>query len=99
MADVLLTEVQALLKQAQEAHHLYESEELHGERDEQWPAWYADFLLNNGLDELFGSQKSADELSEWLQAAARAAGKDDDWAAFTAAFLIERITNPPSKEN
>ena len=34
-----------LLKEAEEAHALYEKEL--GSRDEDWPSWYADYIIKN----------------------------------------------------
>jgi hypothetical protein len=38
-------ELARLLREAEAAHGVYEREELGGERDADWPAWYADFIL------------------------------------------------------
>ncbi len=35
-----------LLREAEAAHGVYETEELGGVRDEEWPAWYAEFIVN-----------------------------------------------------
>jgi hypothetical protein len=97
MADLLQQKVQTLLKEAAAAHHEYEREELSGVRDEQWANWYADHLLANGLDGLLASQMDADELSAALSeisAAQQAAGNTEDWAAYSAAALLTRMTTP-----
>lgn len=39
--EQILTE---LLKQAEEAHAIYERDQLNGERDDNWPEWYALFM-------------------------------------------------------
>ena len=36
----------ALLREAEAAHGKYETEELGGVRDEEWAAWYAEFIVN-----------------------------------------------------
>ena len=36
-------ELARLLREAQEAHSAFEKET--GERDEDWPGWYADYIL------------------------------------------------------
>lgn len=97
MADALQTKVEALLREAQAAHHRYENEELRGVRDEQWAAWYADYLLANGLDGLLASQSDADELSAALNDITEEklqAGNGEDWAAYSAAALLLRMTKP-----
>ena len=47
MADTDLTkeELTRLLREAEKAHGQYEKEELGGERDEEWAAWYAEFIV------------------------------------------------------
>lgn len=97
MTDLLQQRVAALLKDAATAHHKYEEEELGGVRDEQWADWYAAHLLANGLDGLLASQMDAEELSSALSeisAAQKAAANTEDWAAYTAAALTARMTNP-----
>lgn len=44
--DLTKEELAALLREAEEAHGAYEKEELGGERDEEWPAWYAEFIVD-----------------------------------------------------
>jgi hypothetical protein len=39
-------ELTRLLREAEAAHGRYETEELGGVRDEEWAAWYADFIVN-----------------------------------------------------
>jgi hypothetical protein len=44
--------IAALLRETESAHGAYETEVLGGKRDEEWPAWYATYLLDHGLREL-----------------------------------------------
>lgn len=48
MAGTELTkeELAPLLREAEAAHGEYERDELGGVRDEEWAAWYAEFILN-----------------------------------------------------
>ena len=46
MADLTKEELTRLLREAEEAHGKYEKEELGGVRDEEWAAWYAEFIVN-----------------------------------------------------
>jgi hypothetical protein len=39
-------ELTGLLREAEAAHGKYEKEELGGVRDEEWAAWYAEFIVN-----------------------------------------------------
>jgi hypothetical protein len=45
-ADLTKEELARLLREAEEAHGKYEKEELGGERDADWPSWYAEFIVN-----------------------------------------------------
>ena len=42
--EVTKEELAGLLREAEQAHGRYEREL--GHRDEEWPAWYADYILN-----------------------------------------------------
>jgi hypothetical protein len=48
MAGTELTkeELTRLLREAEAAHGEYERDQLGGVRDEEWPAWYAEFIVN-----------------------------------------------------
>jgi hypothetical protein len=98
MADLVQDKLAGLLRRAQATHHDFESVELGGERDEQWAAWYAEYLLDSGLAGLLGNQPDVDELSEALDQSSKAfkaAGSPGDWAAFTAAYMLEKRSAAP----
>jgi hypothetical protein len=44
-AGLTKEELTRLLKEAEAAHGKYEAEELGGERDEEWAAWYAEYIV------------------------------------------------------
>jgi hypothetical protein len=46
MTDLTKEELTRLLREAEEAHGKYEKEGLGGVRDEEWAAWYAEFIVN-----------------------------------------------------
>jgi hypothetical protein len=46
LPDLTKEDLARLLREAEEAHGQYEKEELGGERDPDWPQWYAEFILN-----------------------------------------------------
>jgi hypothetical protein len=52
--------VAALLREAQTAHAAYETDVLGGVFDEDWPAWYAAYLLDHGLDDRLPGGESLD---------------------------------------
>jgi hypothetical protein len=46
VADLTKEELARLLREAEKAHGQYEKEKLGGERDADWPSWYAEFIVN-----------------------------------------------------
>ena len=52
--------VAALLREAETAHVAYETNVLGGVFDEDWPAWYAAYLLDDGLVDRLPSGESLD---------------------------------------
>lgn len=75
-------ELAAALAAAGSAHHDYEIHFLGGERDEQWPGWYAAYVLGR-----LGDFTSAARLSNWLGSVP----SGDDWPRDAAAFVLARI--------
>ncbi len=69
----------AALRAAGAAHHDYETNALGGARDEQWPGWYAAYVLGQ-----LGDFTTPTRLSEWL----RGAPHSDDWAATAADHVL-----------
>jgi hypothetical protein len=61
--------LEALLAEAESAHGVYETTELNGVHDEQWPRWYAAYAVDHGIGELVGRPVSAAELGRFLSAA------------------------------
>lgn len=70
------------LRAAGAAHHDYETNALQGVRDEQWPGWYAAYVLGR-----LGDFATPTTLAGWLAEAPPA----DDWARSAAAFVEERL--------
>ena len=52
--------VAALLRETEAAHGAYETNVLGGVFDEEWPAWYATYLLDHGLGDHLPGAKSLD---------------------------------------
>jgi len=46
LSEMTKEELTRLLREAEKAHGQYEKEELGGARDEEWAAWYAEFIVN-----------------------------------------------------
>jgi hypothetical protein len=61
--------IEALLAQAEAAHGVYETTELNGVYDRDWPRWYATYAVEHGIGNLVGHPVTADELAAFLTAA------------------------------
>ena len=92
----LISEISSLLSQCQLAHRQYEIERLNGERDEDWPKWYAGYLLEHGLPELLHRQITRDELAERLDqlltlcdTSHRTNAPREKWEDYYARYLLE----------
>jgi hypothetical protein len=85
-------EIAKLLQDAQRAHGAYETEVLGGAYDEEWPAWYASYLLDHGLrDRLPGVRLDAASLAETLRRLDRLYKREqpgEAWLDFYARRLI-----------
>jgi hypothetical protein len=55
--------VAALLREAETAHSAYETDVLGGAFDEEWPAWYAAYLLDHGLRAQLPSAENLDDTN------------------------------------
>jgi hypothetical protein len=96
MSDIVQEKLSALLQQAKDAHSQFEKIELGGQFDEQWAAWYADFLVTGGIASLLGIEPDIDQLSNLLNEISqrhKAERTAESWADYTARALLE---TPPS---
>jgi hypothetical protein len=59
--------VAVLLSQAGSAHGVYEENELNGVYDQNWPDWYAVYLVKSGLGQLLGTSLTVEQLSRLLK--------------------------------
>src|SRR5215207_4755788 len=88
----LEADIAALLEAAATAHSVYEAESLSGS-DDQWPAWYAASLLEQGLHERLPRTVTSDpdSLAARLIELDSAFQRDDpsgDWCRFSAKRLV-----------
>jgi len=88
--------LEALLGETEAAHGNYETTELNGVYDEQWPRWYAEYAVEHGIDAIVGREVSPDELTELLTARwAELQGADprpsEPWTTFIARRLVEEL--------
>lgn len=70
------------LKAAGSAHHEYESNALKGERDEQWPGWYAAYVLGR-----LGDFTTPTQLAIWLDDAPA----KEDWVTSAATAVLKKL--------
>lgn len=95
MATDRIAALEALLTETEAAHGVYETTELNGVYDQDWPRWYAGYAVDHGIGTLLGRDVGADELAQFLatswdelqQADPRPM---DPWTAFIARRLIDR---------
>ena len=88
----LETDVATLLEETQTTHGVYEAESLSG-YDEEWPTWYAAYLLDLGLRELLPRSvtDNPDDLAARLEDLQAAFQRDDpggDWCSISAKRLV-----------
>jgi uridylate kinase len=58
--------IEALLAEAEAAHGVYETTELNGVYDTDWPRWYAGYAIDHGIGAVLGREITADELARQL---------------------------------
>jgi hypothetical protein len=87
-----IQQVTHLLYRAGAAHGEYEANVLNGLYDEQWHEWYAQWAVENGLNEFLGTEVSSDYLGGLLydlNEEHKESDKSLDWAHYTANRLVE----------
>src|SRR3954470_13916204 len=60
-------QIAALLSETGAAHGVYEEGELNGVYDQNWPAWYAAYLIAHGLSKLVGVAPAVEQISHLLK--------------------------------
>ena len=75
-------QIQETLAAAGQAHHQYETEYLGGERDENWPAWYAAYVLGR-----LGDFMTPNSLTRCLEGTTG----DGDWNALAAESVFKQL--------
>ncbi len=65
-ADDRIDAVKALLTQTGEAHGRFETTELNGVYDQEWPNWYAAYAVEHGIGALVGHAITTDRLAQFL---------------------------------
>jgi hypothetical protein len=88
--------IEALLGEAETAHAVYERGELAGVYDEQWPAWYAGFVVEHGLADALGHPVATEDVAAlltrgWQELKTAEAKPRESWAAWTAARIAAEL--------
>lgn len=66
MNDERMEAIEALLVQAGEAHGIFEQTELKGVYDQDWPRWYAAYVVEHGIGALVGHAVTTEQLAAFL---------------------------------
>ena len=93
MSTDRIAAIEALLAETEAAHGEYETTELGGVYDQEWPRWYAGYAVDHGIGAILGRPITADELADVLSVAwAEYEGADprpaEAWTAYIARRLV-----------
>jgi hypothetical protein len=96
MDDERVEAVRALLAETEAAHAAYETSELNGVYDQEWPQWYAAYAVDHGIANLLGRDVTSDQLADSLaRAYAEFAQSDpappEPWASFVARRILAQL--------
>jgi hypothetical protein len=96
MATDGIKAVNALLLQTEAAHGRFETAELHGVYDQEWPRWYAAYAVEHGIGALVGHVVTTDQLAQFLASSygefQHAEPKPSEpWAAYTARRITAEL--------
>jgi hypothetical protein len=91
--DNRIAAVNALLLQTEQAHGTYETAELNGVYDQDWPHWYAAYAVEHGMGALVGHPVTTDQVAQFLASTYAEFQKiepkpSESWAA----YLARRVT-------
>lgn len=84
--------IEALLSETEAAHGVYETAELGGTYDQEWPAWYAAYAVDHGLGDVLGRDVTANDLAALLTSAYaeyEQTDKTEPWQAFIARRIAD----------
>jgi hypothetical protein len=84
--------IATLLSQAGSAHHIFEQTVLKGVYDQEWPAWYAEYVIAHGLNNLLPGPVAVEQLARFLADTYelyKQARTSQGWADYTAQQLVE----------
>ena len=67
MSDSRVSKITELLSGAGEAHHVFEQTVLKGVYDQEWPLWYARWVIEHGFNEALGHRLTPEQLGADLR--------------------------------
>jgi len=85
-----------LLAQAKQAHGVFETTELNGVYDQEWPRWYAVYAVEHGIEALVGHAVTTDTLAQFLASTFVEFQQTEPkpiepWAAYTARRIAAEL--------
>ena len=96
MDDAKARAVEALLREAGSAHHVFERDELGGVYDQDWPAWYGRWAVEHGLGAIVGRDVDGDEVGAyfartWAEVEASNPKPTEPWATWMARRIVAEL--------
>jgi hypothetical protein len=96
MTDDRIGAITALLDETEAAHGRYETTELNGVYDQDWPRWYAGYAVEHGIGTLVGHEITADRLAAFLAASYADFEQADPtpaepWSAYAAGRIAAEL--------
>jgi hypothetical protein len=101
MTQEIVTKIANLLSQAGSAHHHFEQTVLKGVYDQEWPAWYARYVIAYGLEELLSTTVPVEQLSQFLAENYELYKRENSplgWADYTARQINKNFRNTENAE-
>lgn len=96
-SDPRIDAVTTLLTEAESAHGTYEAMDLGGVYDRDWASWYAEYMIEHGLDDIVGHPTPLDRLAPFLATAYGDFEQLDprpekaDWASYIAGRIVQDL--------
>jgi len=91
MPEIKQREIDSMLDKTLAAHSVHEERELNGVYDQEWPAWYAAYLVEHGIGDLLGHAITPEQLAGLLKQydeEYRAQPQTESWPDYYAAQLL-----------
>jgi len=94
--DDRIDAVNALLVEAEQAHGVYESTELNGVYDQDWPRWYAAYAVEHGIGTMAERDITTDALAAFLAGSFAEFEQTDPrpaepWATYIARRIVAEL--------